>query len=282
MVMVYVRLCRNWSVSRSLLGLVVLLVSPVSADDDPQAKHRLKLMEEEVGSLEAVSAELKTKPALTFASKPLLRYSDPTRGIIGSTDNVLLDGSVWRMGTEGRPTALVTIELYGKSSAPSRLTYEFLTLTKTRFSLKHKEGLIPRWEPTESGLTLKELPEAPKPAVTTAARLVQMRQLARRFTVKEKIRGKEIECRLLTQPIDRYQSEVDKIVDGAIFVHVNSTNPEMGVVIETDGNRWVYGTLRLSGAESTVALDGREVAAYRSGTSGSYQYGVHEIIDTVK
>jgi len=280
--MVLVQARRRWLVSRPYLGLVVLLVSPVLADDDPQAKHRLKLMEEEVGSLEAESSELKTKPALTFASRPLLRYSDPTRGIIGSKDNVLLDGSVWRLGNEGRPTALVTIELYGKSSAPSRLTYEFLALTKTKFSLKHKGGLIPRWEPTESGLTFKELPEAPKPAATAAARLVQLRQLARRFTVKEKFRGGEVECRLLTQPIDRYRSEADKIVDGAIFVHVNSTNPEVGVVLETDGNRWVYGTLRLGGAELTIALDGREAAAYRSGTNGSYQYGVHGIIDSVK
>jgi hypothetical protein len=109
-----------------------------------------------------------------------------------------------------------------------------------------------------------------------------MRQLARRFAAKERIRKESIDCRLLTQPIDRYQSEVDKIVDGAIFVHVNSTNPEVGVVIETDGNRWVYGTLRLAGAELTVALDGREVAAYRSGTSGSYRYGAHGIIDMAK
>jgi hypothetical protein len=109
-----------------------------------------------------------------------------------------------------------------------------------------------------------------------------MRQLARRFAAKERIRKESIDCRLLTQPIDRYQSEVDKIVDGAIFVHVNSTNPEVGVVIETDGNRWVYGTLRLAGAELTFALDGREVAAYRSGTSGSYRYGAHGIIDMDK
>ena len=281
--MVSVQVRRSWLVSKPLLGLLVLLVSPVSADDDPQAKHRLKLMEEEVGNLEPESSELKTKPALTFASKPLLRYSDPTRGIIGERSNVLLDGGVWRLGTEGRPTALVTIELYEVSGVPGLLSYEFLSLTGAKLSLKHKEGKIPHWEPTESGLTLKELAEAPKPAATAAARLVQMRQLARRFTVKEKIRGREeIECRLLTQPIDRYQSEADTIVDGAIFVYVNSTNPEVGVVVETDGNRWVYGTLRLAGAELTVALDGREVAAYRSGTSGSYRYGVHGISDTDK
>lgn len=282
--MIAVQPSRVWWAAQVFLALFVLLSSSVSADDDPQAKHRLKLMEKALGKLEPESSELKTKPALTFASKPLLRYSDPTRGVIGTgTSTVLLDGSVWRLGTKGRPTALVTIELYGVSDAPNWLVYEFLTLTKTKFSIKHKEEKIARWKPTESGLTLKELPEAPKPAATAAARLVQMRQLARRFTMKEKIRGrKEIDCRLLTQPIDRYQSEVDKIVDGTIFVHVNSTNPEMGIVIETDGNRWVYGTLRLAGAELTVALDGREVATYKAAISGSYRYGAHGIVDTGK
>jgi hypothetical protein len=238
--MIAVQPSRVWWAAQVFLVLLVLLSSSVSADDDPQAKHRLRVMEKALGKLEPESSELKTKAALTFASKPLLRYSDPTRGVIGTgTSTVLLDGSVWRLGTEGRPTALVTIELYGVSGAPNWLVYEFLTLTKTKFSIKHKEEKIRRWEPTEAGLTLKELPEAPKPAATAAARLAQMRQLARRFAAKERIRKELIDCRLMTQPIDRYQSKVDKIVDGAIFVHVNSTNPEVGVVIETDGNRWV-------------------------------------------
>jgi hypothetical protein len=281
--MIAVQPSRVWWAAQVLLALLVLLSSSVSADDEEQAKRRLKWMRQALDSLEPESQELKTKESLTFGSKPLLRYSDPTRGIIGDRSTILLDGGVWRLGTEGRPTALVTIELYEVLGAPRRLTYEFLTLTKSKFSLKHKAGMIPRWEPTESGLTLKELPEAPKPAATAAARLVQMRQLARRFTVKETIRGREvIECRFLTQPIDRYQSEVDTIVDGAIFVHVNSTNPEVGVVIETDGNRWVCGTLRLAGAELTITLDRREVAAYGQGTSGSYRYGVLGFIDTDK
>jgi hypothetical protein len=260
--------------------LLVSLVSAVAAEDDPQAKRRLKWMQEAVRNLEPESSELKAKAALTFASKPLLRYNDPTRGAIQAAGSVLLDGSVWRLGTEGRPTALVTIEIYQASGAPHLLSYEFLSLTEARFSLKHKEEKVPRWEPTESGLTLKELPSAPKPAASAAERLVQMRKLARRFSVKERYRGELIECRLLTQPIDRYQSEADKIVDGAIFVHVNSTNPEWGVVLETDGMHWMYGTLRMTSAEARVALDGREVAAYEdvSGSpSGSYQNGSHRL-----
>src|SRR5437899_4219986 len=83
-----------------VLGVAALLRGSESRDqDDPQAKERLEFMKAEVGSLELESSELRPKAAFTFVSKPLLRYSDPTR------DG--LDAGVWRLGTEGRPTALV-------------------------------------------------------------------------------------------------------------------------------------------------------------------------------
>ena len=65
-----------------------------------------------------------------------------------------------------------------------------------------------------------------------------MRQQSRRFTAKERINKELVECRLIAQPIDRYQSDADKIVDGAIFALANGTNPEIGIVFE---NQW--GTL---------------------------------------
>jgi hypothetical protein len=272
---------RSWLAPPVVGGLLLFLVSSVSAAEDPQAKQRLQMMEAAVHSLEPESSELKTKPALTFAPKPLLRYSDPTRGAGEAAGNVLLDASVWRLGTKGRPTALVTIEIYQASGAPRLLSFEFLALTEAKFSVKHKAEKIPRWAPTESGLTLKELPGAPRPAATAAERLVQMRRLARRFTAKEHFRRAEIECRLLPQPIDRYQSAADKILDGAIFVYANSTNPELGVVLETNGEHWLYGTLRMTSAQSSVALDGREVAAYEELNdqthSESYTNASHKI-----
>jgi hypothetical protein len=131
-------------------------------------------------------------------------------------------------------------------------------------------------------LELKDLPDAPKPAATATARLTQMRQLARRFAAKETYFQEKVECRLIAQPIDRYQSEAQKITDGAIFALANGTNPEIGIVIETDGTRWRYGVLRLSAAESSVTLDGKEVAAYgphKSGAShdGPYTSGGYKI-----
>jgi hypothetical protein len=236
-----------------------------------------------VVSLEPQSAELKPKAALTFASEPLLRYSDPTRGGVGteSANNFLLDAGVWRLGTEGRPTALVTAEVYQAPDGSHVLSLEFLSLTEKAFSLAHKTEPV-RWDATASGLDLKELPGAPKPAATAAARLAQMRQLARRFGAKERFNNESIECRLIAQPIDRYQSEAQKIADGAIFALANGTNPEIGIVLESDGERWRYGILQLCSAEVTVTLDGRQVAAYdrfnaRGRKDGPYNSGSYKI-----
>ena len=264
-----------------VLGLLVVSLPPAVAQDEPQAKRRLEFMHAAVASLVPESSELKSKAALAVAAQPLLRYSDPTRGNGIKEDaavNVLLDAGVWRLGAEGRPTALVTIEIYESPNGARVLAYEFLSLTDAKFALKHKTERV-RWDATGSSLDLKDLPDAPKPAATPAARLAQMRQLARRFGATERVKEDAIECRLLAQPIDRYQSEADKIVDGAIFALANGTNPEVGVVLESDGERWRYGVVRLGAAEMTVTLDGRSIAAYehfntRGRTEGPYHNAV--------
>ncbi|HEY1376818.1 MAG TPA: hypothetical protein VGF55_08485 [Gemmataceae bacterium] len=266
----------------SAVFAALLLSGPAApARDDGNGQQRLDLMRSAVASLEPQSSAL-PHAALAVAPTPLLRYSDPTRGgIKEAATNVLLDAAVWRLGTEGRPTALVTTEIYQNGDHSRVLAYEFLSLTATPFSLRHRTQPI-RWDATGSGLALKALPDAPKPAATAAARLPQMRLLAKRFAVKERVNDVPIECRLLPQPIDRYRSDADKIVDGAIFAYANGTNPEVGVLFECGGEHWRYGCLRLTAAECHVQLDGREVAAFekfdaRGHTDGPYHNGAHKL-----
>ena len=102
-----------------------LLLLSAQGQDEAEAKERLKLMQAAVDSMEPESTELKPKTTLAAVPTPLLRYNDPTRGGIKveSANNFLLDAGVWRLGTEGRPTALVTIEIYqapdGRACSPS-------------------------------------------------------------------------------------------------------------------------------------------------------------------
>ncbi len=275
---------RSWLACSFVLVLLVSSMAGGSAQDEERAKQRLELMQTAVDGLEPESAQAKSKEALTFVSKPLLRYSDPTRGgINAAAENitVLLDAGVWRLGTNGRPTALVTVEIYQAPDKSRVLALEFLSLSETKFSLKHKIRSI-RWDPAGSALDLKELPDATKPAATAAARLAQMRKLARRFEAKERLKSESIECRLLSQPIDRYQSASQKIVDGAIFAYANGTNPEIGLVFESDGECWRYGIVRLTSAEVSVTLDARQVATFehfdsRRRTDGTYHSTSYKI-----
>ena len=114
-------------------------------------------------------------------------------------------------------------------------------------------------------LTMRPLEGAGRPAETPAARLGQMRQFTRRFKVTESYQDVTVECRLLAQPIDRYLDEGAGIVDGALFAFANGTNPEIGVLLEADKDRWTYGLARISAAESKVELDGKPVAAFPAG-----------------
>jgi hypothetical protein len=268
--------------------LVAVAFAASAADDDADAKkrreaaRRLEVMQTAVGALEAKSSELKPK-ALALSDQPLLRYSDPTRGGVKEegNNNVLVDATVWRLGAEGRPAALVTLELYRFPTGAHVLSYEFVSLTPAKFSLKHKAQDV-FWDVTASELELKDLPDAPKPAATAAARLTQMRQAARRFGAKETFNKDTVECRLLAQPLDRYSSEAQKIIDGAIFALANGTNPEIGIVLEADAARWRYGLIRMGAAKTEVTLDGKEVAVYetfnaRGRRDGPYNSGSHKI-----
>jgi hypothetical protein len=253
-----------------------------AAEDDPEAKRRLAVMQASVEALAVKSDDLKPK-ALAPAAQPLLRYNDPTRGGVKEegNNNFLLDAGVWRLGSEGRPTALVTLEIYRQPDGKHVLSYEFLSLTDRKFSLKHKTEEV-FWDATGSGLSLKDLPDAPKPAGAPGVRLTQMRRLAERFGATETYNKDTVECRLIAQPIDRYQSEKDKITDGAIFALANGTNPEIGIVLECDAERWVYGIIRLSAAQSTVTLDGKEIVALekfnaRGRRDGPYNSGSHKL-----
>ena len=130
----------------SVLVIVIAVATYGYGDDDALRKQRLQLMERAIADLDATSTQITSRPALTFAAKPLLRYSDPTRGLTEA--NVLLDASVWRLGVTGRPTALVTLEIYRSTAETGMLAYEFLSLTDAQFHLIHKSAEPIAWDAT--------------------------------------------------------------------------------------------------------------------------------------
>jgi hypothetical protein len=185
----------------------------------------------------------------------------------------LLDATVWRLGAEGRPAGLLTIEIYNDAGDRAVASYEFAALANEQLSLTHAARKELTWQTPAEAFALKPLADAPPPADTPTARLGQMRRLARRFAVSEVFNDLSIECRLLAQPIDRYSSQDEALVDGALFVFANGTNPEVGLLLECGDTSWTYGLMRLTSAEASVQLDGQEVATFKAGDFRSIRQG---------
>jgi hypothetical protein len=206
-------------------------------------------MQSAVDAFSITSREIENESALMAGKKPQLRYDDQARN--------LLDAGVWRIGDGGRPTAYLTIELYDAGAGTALLTYEFISLSKPAFSMRSTQG--PEWQPAGTELTMQPLSKAPSPGDSEVIRLAQMREIARRFTAVQTYRGQQIELRLLPQPIDRYHDKERRVRDGAVFAFVNGTNPEMGMIVETDGESWTYGIFRMCTAPVALEFDGKEV-----------------------
>jgi hypothetical protein len=257
---------------RSLIGavfvaIVALWFTPPVGGQTPAdsaaagAKQRLAFMVSVIEDYKFSSDDIESKSAGQFVRQPLLRYSDPTRDLMDTSASALIDAGVWRLGKEGRPTALVVLEIYRSADGKGTLAHEFVSLSPQRFSVSQQDKSV-QWQATGTDLKLVALDRAPTPAKSAAGRLTQMRQLARRFTAKETLGENFIACRLMSQPIDRYQSEAEGIIDGAIFAYANGTNPELAVILEADKSGWKYGVVRLGAAKSSMLLDDRQVASF--------------------
>lgn len=259
------------------LGLLLQAAAHCYAGEDepPQpAKGRLEVMREALEDLRPSSAEITSPARLRFGTRPLLRYSDQTRGLV--------DAAIWRLGETGRPLAFVTLELYESGANAEMLSYEFLSLADESFELKSARG--PKWSPHSTDLKLDPLPDAPLPAKTGRARLAQLRQIAQRFSAYEKLEGGTLECRLMPQPIDRYSDADAGTLDAAVFAFANGTNPEVGLMLECTENGWSYGAFRLSSAEIIASLDGNPfftaelVNSLRAPVTASYRAATHGLL----
>jgi hypothetical protein len=250
-----------WSGLLATLALMAHAVTGRGAEDDPVtskadvlAKKRLETMHQVIDDFRVRSSQIESPEALKFSPRPLLRYSDQSReGDLGTLG--VLDATVWRLGETGRPTAVVALEIYHVRDGNPLLNYECMSFSNRKFEMTSPRG--PRWFPSGSALAMEPLADSPAPAQSPKSRLTQLRQLSRRFTVQEELRGEKIECRLLPQPIDRYDDMALGILDGAIFVFANGTNPEMGLVLECSEQQWTYGVFRCTGARLFAQLDGK-------------------------
>jgi hypothetical protein len=242
-----------------LLFVLALLAAPSLRADDEADKalkeaHRLRTQQVVERVHVFAGTDRSPKSERRLAPDPVLRYTDPTRKTYES--------GLWIWG-EGRPSAIMAIEYYPMNPIGQKWLVEIASLSADRITADCDSHI--QWTADKPGLDLKPIPESPKPADRPAGRLIQMKQLQRRFAAVEfSIIGGRIELRPLATPIHRYEDKAAGVIDGAILSFGNGTNPEVLLTLEAHGangvaDRWQYSLAQMSGAEAAVELDGKEI-----------------------
>lgn len=212
---------------------------PAKSRYDVLKAQRFELMQSRVAALKIESLERDFPDR--FAAKPIFIYNDPARRYVAA--------SVWKLGEQGRPKALLAVELHRSTYGKPSLCYEYGSLTKTPFSMSAENV---NWTPQGTNYDFRPLPDAPAPEKTPQLRLIQMRSLAKRFTSNEVVDNEKCELRLLPAPVDRYVPSKADRADGAVFFFTFGTNPEVALLIESDDQGWSYTAGRLTGAQEVV------------------------------
>ncbi len=219
-------------------------------EEDGNREARLRAIREIMQQIAMSQTSTNGKPLpLELKSEPLLRYRDITRGI--------LDSVIFRVGLKGRPAALISAELYGRSGNRMLLNHEFVALDQPDYEMQRDQF---HWEPTEGNLKWQNLTEDEAPAKTAPLRLAQMRRISSRFSATQRFGAQVIELQRLPTPLDRYQPTEDPQSDGSLFAFTWGLNPETVLVIETlDGEAWRFAWTPLGAAPLEARMDDRVV-----------------------
>ena len=238
------------------LSLALLLAA--AEPDDGLAKKMLPIYAKEAGEYTMAVASDPKKP-LELKKEPVFEWSNPVRE--GVQQGVVF---VWLR--DGRPAAMGCFfsEHEGRHMG-RKVMHEFHALDSEKLVVTRPKGALNEWKP-EAGLVRKELTDAPVPADTAPARLLQMRKLAGEFSGHEVDGdGKKLELRLLPTPLFRYPAAKTGVIDGALFAFVSTagTDPEVLLVVEAkevNGKvSWEYALGRYSDRSLYVQRKGKEV-----------------------
>ena len=220
---------------------------------DAQSAERLENMRRRAQHTQVFVVDDHRREEVKMRAEPVFRYADQPRGIV--------DATLWVWGEPGRPVALQKVEYYPPT--PTNWTYCLASLSSGLVAADWRGGR--HWTATKPGVDMRNLEDGPEPSTTKTGRMRQMRDIARRFTVKGSEgtnRGEQL--RLISQPIHRYADGKADLEDGAIFGFGSGTNPNCLLLVELRGSgepneRWQYGLVGMSAESLRAKLDDREV-----------------------
>ena len=241
-----------------MLLLSVLFL--IGADDktDDLAKKMLPIYVKDAAEYK-IAVESEPMKPLELKREPVFDWTNPVR-------EGVQQGACFLWLRDGRPAAIGDFFSEPEGRLRGRkVMHEFHALDPEKLIVTRPKGVLNEWKP-EAGLARKELPDAPVPAATPQARLLQMRDLARGFTGYE-TDDKETrwDLRLLPAPLYRYPAAKSGVIDGALFTLVSTagTDPEVLLILEakeTNGKlRWEYALGRYSDRNLYVLRNDKEI-----------------------
>jgi hypothetical protein len=207
-----------------------------SARQEDVAARRLAKFKKSADSYRISLESVPPRP-LMLKAEPVLRWTNPLRKTS--------DGAAFLWASEGRPIVVACFYQYGPADGGQE--HEFQSLATTGLTAARNGRDV--WFPRAPGITPVPMPGAPAPAATPADRLRQMRALAREFSTFLDL-ASPTELRLLPKPIYRHEARQADPADGALFVFVQATDPEVLLLIDVryrDGApAWHYALARMS------------------------------------
>ncbi|HJT32491.1 MAG TPA: hypothetical protein VJ783_10645 [Pirellulales bacterium] len=224
-----------------------------TGDQQQAAAEQLDFMMNSVRTLRVVP-NAEPSDVWMFHDKPVLRWTNP---VGGAPDGIVV---LWTDGV--RPTVVATVF----QNKAGNWVQEFHSLASGPFVVRDGGEVL--WEPRKEADEFEPVDDAPAPADSRAKRLAQMRDIARDYMAYDDFtsRGQTTrhELRLLSNPIYRYPAADKQVIDGAVFVFVVGTDPELLLALEAretaDASRiWLYRFEAMTYWPVEVKRDGRSV-----------------------
>jgi hypothetical protein len=232
----------------------------LAAEDDPgKEKEDETRREQQLKNLKRSAAQHVVFPAddpkrpFKFRADALLRFSNPTTGC--------KDGAIYLWVDRGRPQAILKPYTYDNE----RFHHEWQSLSEGAIVAERDGKSV--WNPTDPGVTFRELGGAPGPAESATGRLGQMKALAGKFSATYVDRTQNItalDLRLLIQPVFRFETGDDQRgADGAVFAFANGTNPLGFLLLESrligESRKWHYAFARMASGAVAARYNEKEI-----------------------
>ena len=198
---------------------------------------------------------------LELVKEPLLHWANPLRATT--------HGKCYVWTHEGRPEVFVSLFSYPKGANKCTVAHAFNTFSDHPLVAKFDDEVF--WTPKKPGTAeMKMVPDSPVVAGVRGARMVQMRNIVRKFSATAGgTKDEERELRLLTTPLYRYPKSDDEYMDGALFGFVMGTDPEVILMLESrivdSEPRWHYLAVRHTFTTLRVSFEDTQVWMYERG-----------------